>query len=423
MRRPHLSFFRAIPRKCRSALRVARAQGAVGLYHVVRSKWRAAEGAPSTPISLLDSETAMLVDWTTPHPAVIHPLVVTDRPLRLAWITSPPGPESGGHQNIWRFVAAAERAGHACSIHLYDAAGLAPSVTESTEMTRKSTAYSRVNASLRTWDSTVGVGGGNDAIIATGWETAYASWADPSPARRLYFVQDYEPLFYPVGSQSVFAENTYRFGFDAITAGRWLSSHLKTEYGLTTYPFDFAADTSQYRVSNESRREGVFFYARPVTSRRAYEMGVLALELFHRKRPEATIHLAGWPVHTSHLGFPAIGHGSLPLEQLNDLYNDCAAGLVLSLTNMSLLPLELLAAGVTPVINDAPNNRLVSNNPRFGWAATNPQALARALVTAFDDNYDGRIARANEAAVPAHSWEDSGKQFDVALRTLLGQEK
>ncbi|MDK6419994.1 glycosyltransferase family 1 protein, partial [Actinotignum timonense] len=84
-----------------------------------------------------------------------------------------------------------------------------------------------------------GVGEEVDAIFSTGWETAYPSYLDRSNARRYYFVQDFEPSFYSVGSESVLAENTYRFGFEAFTAGRWLAKKLSTDYGMKTHPFDF----------------------------------------------------------------------------------------------------------------------------------------------------------------------------------------
>ena len=48
---------------------------------------------------------------------------------------------------------------------------------------------------------------------------------DASRARRLYFVQDYEPYFYATSSESMLAENTYRFGFTAITATDTLASN------------------------------------------------------------------------------------------------------------------------------------------------------------------------------------------------------
>ncbi|MFM8905159.1 MAG: hypothetical protein ACKOIB_07950, partial [Verrucomicrobiota bacterium] len=60
----------------------------------------------------------------------------------------------------------------------------------------------------------------------------------------------------------------------------------------------------------------------------------------------------------------------LTLDELPAFYNEMAAGLVLSMTKCSLLPLELLACGCVPVVNDAPNNRLVVDNPSIVWIST-----------------------------------------------------
>ena len=51
------------------------------------------------------------------------------------------------------------------------------------------------------------------------------------PTRRLYFIQDFEPLFYPAGAEYVLAEETYRFGFRAITVGPMLADLLRDRFG------------------------------------------------------------------------------------------------------------------------------------------------------------------------------------------------
>ena len=59
------------------------------------------------------------------------------------------------------------------------------------------------------------------------------------------------------------------------------------------------------------------------------------------------------------LPFPARVHARLTPAQLNEVYNRCATALALSFTNISLIPYELLAAGVLPVLNDWPGARAV----------------------------------------------------------------
>ncbi|MEJ1230367.1 MAG: hypothetical protein WDM88_06685 [Galbitalea sp.] len=61
--------------------------------------------------------------------------------------------------------------------------------------------------------------------------------------------------------------------------------------------------------------------------------------------------------------FPYVNHSAVDISQLNAIYNRCAAGLILSLTNMSLLPMEVMGSGVVPVVNDAENTRGVFDSP------------------------------------------------------------
>ena len=49
-----------------------------------------------------------------------------------------------------------------------------------------------------------------DAIIATSWDTVELVKNHKSFNDKFYLVQDFEPLFYPKGSQSLKSEETYK---------------------------------------------------------------------------------------------------------------------------------------------------------------------------------------------------------------------
>ncbi len=364
---------------------------------------------------LVAGDDAFRADWTSPPDAIREPAFADEGPLCIGWLTSPPGPHSGGHQNMFRFIRFAEEAGHRCRIYLYDRQGLGIRPADVRRMLESSDAFSSLDASIEDYDPGRGVADDVQALVATGWETAYPSFLDRSRARRFYFVQDFEPMFYPMSTEYVLAENTYRFGFHGLTAGGWLSTMLADRYGMSCDHYDFGADVARYRVLDDRPRGGVFFYARPTTPRRGFDLGVMALRRFAEERPDATIHFAGEGFDASRAPFPHINHGSLPLGELNALYNECAAGLVISLSNLSLLPLELLSAGVTPVVNDGPNNRLVADVPSIAWSEASPGALARALVQAYDRNRDGALARGNAATVAEAEWSTAGDRLLSAL--------
>lgn len=362
------------------------------------------------PVSLEDVEEA---DWADRRQSV-HPPKRRGRPKVVGWVVPPIGPGSGGHLNIFRFVRYLEEHGYECRVYIYD-----PHETQlpaqSAQVLREH--YPPMRAPVLHDFATLGE---CDALFATSWTTAYPVRNARVDAAKFYFVQDFEPWFYPVGSESVLAENTYRFGLYGITAGGWLSTKLRQEFGMSCDHFEFGSDFGRYTYVNSGHRSKVFFYARPVTTRRGYELGVLALDRFHRAKPEYEINMAGWPVKGWQLPFPFVDHGVLPLDKLNGLYNDCAAALMLSLTNFSLLPLELLAAGCIPVINDGPNNRLVSDNPHLVFTRPTPRALADALCQVVDQpDLPARALQASQS-VESLSWDESGAQLERIMLRVLG---
>ena len=251
-----------------------------------------------------------------------------------------------------------------------------------------------------------------DVLFATGWETAYPVFNMKNPAHKMYFVQDFEPLFYGMGSKAVLAENTYRFGFYGITAGRWLTKKVG-EYGMKADFFDFGADLDIYRPTGKtSKKKQICFYARPVTERRAFEIGVLTLAKFHQIHPDYNIVFFGWDVSDYDIPFPYENRGIVSPVELSSIYHDSQACLVLSLTNASLLPLELLAAGCVPVMNDGENNRLViGENSDIVYTLDSPIELAKGLDEVVSDpDIEARCQRISKSA-ESSSWDASYEKF------------
>ena len=332
------------------------------------------------------------------------------RPLRIGWIMVPPAPGSGGHTTAFRLVEALERAGHTCVLYLYDRYG---GRTAGREAVIRSY-WPGVRAEVR--DIHDGVGGA-DALVATSWQTAHlAARLQGSVHRCFYLVQDFEPYFYPHGSEYALAEDTYRFGFVGLTIGDWLSTLLTTSYGMECTPLDFGVDREIYRYDPTTPRDGVVFYAKPTVARRGYALGMEALAEFARRHPVAGIHLFGESASRQRFSF--IDHGSVRPAQLAELYNTCRVGLSLSFTNISLIPWELLGCGVVPVINDAEHNRVVLNNERVRWAAPTIGGLADAMSSAYEA-YSPSVGRSCASSVTQARWQVSqARAVDVIERQL-----
>ncbi len=159
--------------------------------------------------------------------------------LVINWVMAPPGPHSGGHTTTFRLIRHLQDQGHTSRVYFYDVYG--GDLAYYSDLLRREYANVEVASVFDGMQDA-------DAVFATCWESAYPVFNARCAGKRFYLVQDFEPWFYPAGSSATLAENTYKMGFHAITAGRWLSSLLASRYGMGADHFDFGCDTEIYRL-------------------------------------------------------------------------------------------------------------------------------------------------------------------------------
>ena len=201
-------------------------------------------------------------------------------------MTTPPSAGSGGHTTLFRVVQAMESRGHDCTLFLYDRHrgdndAQAAVIRENWPHLRSTVRDARAAMD------------GADVLVATSWGTAHVLACSGAPGKRCYFVQDFEPFFYPRGAEYELAQDTYRFGFRCIALGEMVAKLLREEVGIEPDTVPFSCDTETYHLlPRPGWRRGVVFYARPGTARRGYQLGKLALEEFHKfgaRRPDPRV--------------------------------------------------------------------------------------------------------------------------------------
>lgn len=297
-------------------------------------------------------------------------------PFTLNWVVQALSPASGGQADIYRTIKYLAQKGHHCRIYIFD-------VTEKSSLAKQKLAikthFPDLNAELFYNSRTMA---DCDAIFATHWLTAYRVYNFNGKGRKYYYAQGYEPHTQPMGYLSHLAEQTYSFGFRGITLGEWLQEKLTKDYKMKCDYFDFGYDPAEYFHTDEPRSKDVFYYAQPQKAHRGFELGIMALEIFHAKHPDAKIHLFGADISAHKIPFPYVDRGIMSVHELNSLYNHCAAGLALSFTNISLIPLEMIAAGCVPVVNDAYHTHKIKYADRVIYAEPSPLATAEALSRA-----------------------------------------
>lgn len=260
-----------------------------------------------------------------------------------------------------------------------------------------------------------------DVALATGWQTVAPVLLLPGCAARAYLVQDHEPEFYGASTQRLWAQASYRHGLHCITAGPWLGELATTRYGATATVFDLGIDQAAYEPGDDTRSDDlVIFYARASTPRRAVPLGLMALEELHRRRPAATIALFGEPNDVP-TAFPARQLGVLASSELAAIYRQATVGMVLSLTNHSLVAQEMAACGLPAVELDAPSTRAAfGTEAGITLAAPDPLALADALQGLLDDPARrSELARRGLTWTSQRTWARAAQQVESGLRVAL----
>ncbi|MEM3434010.1 MAG: glycosyltransferase family 4 protein [Candidatus Methanomethyliaceae archaeon] len=268
-----------------------------------------------------------------------------------------------------------------------------------------------------------------DLAIATTWQSAYEVVRFNNTNGKYYFLQDFEPMFYPSGTLYALAENTYRWGIPAITFGEWLRALYVQNYNAEAQDFIPCVDTSIFKPLYEVPRryvERIFFYARPISERRAFELGILVLEKLIQNHPALEIVMAGSVVvdlRRYRIPFAYKDYGSLPLEETAKLYQTCDIGLCFSMTNLSFLPLELMASGCIVVSNRGPTVEwLLRDNYNCLLAVPSPFSLARRIEEAIAQyELRERIFKNGLRTIQATSWDKEFERVRKYIQTGLYQ--
>ena len=187
---------------------VARREGVGGIAYRARAKL-ADTVRPTARRWPVRTEDVLAADLEAPFVPPV-PAVEPGEPLRLNWVMTGPSRCSGGHTTIFRMLRHLEAHGYRNHIYFYH-----PELTDAEHYAGIVRDYYGFAGPVERLDGEMADAHG---VIATSWASAYPVFNARCAGKRFYFVQDFEPDFYPVGVERLLAENTYRMGFHAITA-------------------------------------------------------------------------------------------------------------------------------------------------------------------------------------------------------------
>lgn len=195
-----------------------------------------------------------------------------------------------------------------------------------------------------------------DFVVASNWQSVY--FAKKIPGYKVYFIQDYEPYFYPYSDNYFLAKKTYELGFHLISLGPWNLEQINKnaskgislredsldfpynpdEYPYTAHPFQDYPKKKEFDLAVYIKLEPKRM---PNLVQAILNQAVVSLK---EKGYQLNIHYFGLnPKYKVEYG---TNHGKLGKEDLLKLYQQCDFGLVASMTNVSLVPYEMLGTGL-----------------------------------------------------------------------------
>ncbi|WP_457587918.1 glycosyltransferase family 4 protein [Ensifer canadensis] len=336
--------------------------------------------------------------------------------LRIAWIIPDFLPGAGGHMTIFRIASYLERFGHEVQFLIQN-----PNFHRTADAARET-----INKHFQPFsgrielfkNSTPDVEG--DALIATDRFTCYPARAMGRFIRKFYFVQDYEPDFYPAGAESLLTEATYNFDFDCLCAGDWLHERMSRDFGRWSMSWPLAYDSSIYNLAPrdcDRQSNRIALYARHVTPRRAVELAFMALEILEKRGVDFEVDFFGWPLGKLSVEFPYCDHGILTGEELARLYRKATVGIVFSATNHSLVNKEMMACGLPVVDLDLDTVRAIFPASAMAFALPTPEGIADQIENLLKRPTEReRLRNGGLAHVRELSWEKSARLIEDALK-------
>ena len=248
--------------------------------------------------------------------------------------------------------------------------------------------------------------GRRDWFLATWWRTAWVAQESLKkfgfPRGRLaYFIQDFEPGFYPWSPDYVLALATYSFDAVRIVNTTYLAQYLKNkcdidiEAELIVRPSlnKTMVPSLTEIVSRKKRR--LVMYGRPNSPRNLFQICLAALDIFVSKGSIEPNDLEIMSAGEEHPDYRISNRhvirsvGKLSIEDYVSLLRDSDIGLSLMLSpHPSYPPLEMAASGMLVVTNTFSSKAMHLSDNILAVEPT-PAAIADGLKDAYGRISDG----------------------------------
>ncbi len=273
----------------------------------------------------------------------------------------------------------------------------------------------------------------SDAAFCTYWTSAYHLVRYNLCRGKFYFVQDFEPGFYPAGSVYGLVEQTYRFGFFGIAN----TPGVAEAYGRINPWVDYfipGVDKEIFLPLREKRNGDnpyrLIFYGRPHNPRNGFRLCIESCRLVKRhfsNRIEIISVGGEYSVKESGLKGIVENYGTLSsLEAVASLYRNSDVGLVFMFTpHPSYQPFEYMASGCATVTNfNAGNKWLFRNNENVILTEPTVTCVASRIIEVLENTELRRkVIQGGLTTVAPLNWSDALEKIYSIVKNPIKSRK
>ena len=270
-----------------------------------------------------------------------------------------------------------------------------------------------------------------DVVVASSWDTVFFAKRFED-SYKMYFVQDYEPYFYSFGEEYLMSRNTYEQGLHMVSLGDWNREKILKEFegdrdklriDTVSFPYDSKGYEHRDRDFEAYRNKkkitiAVYlkFYGKRLPNLIPFMLMNTAEELKKKGIATEILYFGEAKTFTPKGGKNL---GQLKRDELNSLYDRADFGMVASMSNISLVPYEMHAAGLPVIEFEDGSYPFFFGHDTALLTRIGEKDIAGLLMSALED--PDRLRRMDEAAaekLKALSWERTGREFFEILSKL-----
>ena len=194
----------------------------------------------------------------------------------------------------------------------------------------------------------------NDIIIATYWKTVFQ--IKSYEGYKMYFIQDFEPYFTVFGEEYILTLKTYELGFHMVSLGNWnkymieKNALINGKLDTIDFPFEPSEYTLKSRNYQSYKDKKNFTIVAFIKTDQKRIPNVIQNMLSNLQQKFLN---DGYILKIKYFGTNkkmklknGENLGMLNKEELANLYEDADFGICGSMTNVSLVPYEMLAKGL-----------------------------------------------------------------------------